>query len=62
VSFDELGAPGSAPHFEPISISDESTVVAEFVPDPSNESAYQSEAELEAAFIQLLQGQAYEYV
>jgi len=62
VSFDELGAPGSAPHFEPISVSDESTVVAEFVPDPSKESAYQSEAELETAFIQLLQGQAYEYV
>ena len=62
MSFDELGTPGSAPHFEPISVSDESTVVAEFVPDASKESAYQSEAELEAAFIRLLQGQAYEYL
>lgn len=62
MSFDELGAPGSAPHFEPISVSDESTVVAEFIADPAKESAYQSEAELEIAFIQLLQGQAYEYL
>lgn len=62
MTFDELGAPGSAPHFEPISVSDESTVVAEFVPELSKESAFQSEAELEAAFIRLLQGQAYEYV
>jgi type I restriction enzyme R subunit len=62
VNFDELGAPGSAPRFEPISVSDESTVVAEFVPDLSKESAYQSEAELETALIQLLQSQAYEYL
>jgi type I restriction enzyme R subunit len=62
VNLDELGAPGSAPHFEPISVSDESTVVAEFIADPAKESAYQSEAELEIAFIQLLQGQAYEYL
>ncbi|ABL80623.1 MULTISPECIES: type I restriction endonuclease subunit R [unclassified Nocardioides] len=62
MNLDELGVPGSAPHFEPISVSDESTVVAEFVPDPSKESTYQSEAELEAAFIRLLQEQAYEYL
>lgn len=60
--FDELGAPGTATHFEPISISSESTVVAEFVPDPSKETSHQSEAELEAEFIKLLQGQAYEYL
>lgn len=60
--FDELGAPGSATHFEPIAVSDESTVVAEFVPEPAKESAYQSEAALEAAFIELLEGQAYGYL
>ncbi len=60
--FDELGGPGSASHFEPISVSDASTVVAEFVPEPSRESGYQSEATLEASFIKLLQSQAYEYL
>jgi len=49
-------------HFEPIVVSPESTVVAEFTPDPSASAAYQSEAALEAEFIRLLQGQAYEYV
>ena len=52
----------AAPRYEPISVGDESTVVAEFVPDASRETAYQSEAELEAAFIELLQSQAYEYL
>ena len=37
--FPELGAAGSATHFEPIALSDESTVVAEFVPDDSKETA-----------------------
>ncbi|WP_344341483.1 type I restriction endonuclease, partial [Streptomyces rhizosphaericus] len=60
--FPELGVAGSATHFEPISVSDESTVVAEFPPEDSKESGYQSEAELEAAFVKLLQGQAYEYL
>ncbi len=53
------------PHrFEPIALSNESTVVAEFLPDPPGvrESAYQSEAELEKAFIRQLQAQAYEYL
>ncbi len=62
MSFDELGAPGSAIAFEPIAVSEESTVVAEFVPDADKSSSYQSEAALEAAFITLLQGQAYEYL
>ena len=62
MTFDELGTPGTATVFEPISISDESTVVAEFVPDDAKESRYQSEAELESAFIKLLEGQAYEYL
>ncbi len=60
--FPELGATGSATRFEPISVSDESTVVAEFVPNDSKENGYQSEAELEVAFVQLLQGQAYQYL
>jgi type I restriction enzyme R subunit len=49
-------------HFEPIVISSESTVVAEFVPEAIDASGYQSEAQLEQQFIKLLQGQAYEYV
>ena len=53
---------GSAPRYEPIAVSSESTVVAEFVPDPSQETGYQSEAELERTFIELLQEQAYEYL
>ncbi|GAB2445370.1 type I restriction endonuclease subunit R [Nocardioides hungaricus] len=60
--FPELGAAGSATHFEPISVSDESTVVAEFVPDGAGASGYQSEAELEVELVKLLQGQAYEYL
>lgn len=51
-----------ATRFEPIAISGEITVVAEFTPDPSTADAYQSEAALERGFIRLLQGQAYEYV
>jgi type I restriction enzyme R subunit len=49
-------------HFEPIAMSSESTVVAEFVPATSTEAAYQSEADLEREFIKLLQGQAYDYL
>jgi type I restriction enzyme R subunit len=70
--FDELGEPGTATHFESISVSDESTVVAEWVSTSSTSGpgvstgstngsdAYQSEAELEAALIQQLESQAYE--
>lgn len=53
---------GSAPRYEPIAVSSESTVVAEFLADPSHETGYQSEAELERGFIALLQEQAYEYL
>ncbi|MEU6943982.1 type I restriction endonuclease subunit R [Streptomyces sp. NPDC046316] len=49
-------------HYEPIAVSSESTVVAEFLPDGVSDSAYQSEADLEREFIKLLQGQAYEYL
>ncbi|HZT94759.1 MAG TPA: type I restriction endonuclease subunit R [Gaiellaceae bacterium] len=52
----------AAPHYEPIAVGDQSTVVAEFVSDGARDTAYQSEAELEAAFIELLQSQAYEYL
>ncbi|MBN2176960.1 MAG: type I restriction endonuclease subunit R [Demequinaceae bacterium] len=52
----------STRRFEPIAVSTESTVVAEFVPDAAKATAYQSEAELERAFIDLLKEQAYEYL
>ena len=48
--------------YEPIAVSSESTVVAEFIPDAANETTYQSEADLEREFIKLLQSQAYEYL
>ncbi len=48
--------------YEPIALSSESTVVAEYQLDAARESAYQSEAELEKAFIQQLAAQAYEYL
>jgi len=50
--------------YEPIALSNESTVVAEFLPEflGVREAAYQSEAELEQAFIKQLQVQAYEYL
>ncbi|MCY4000110.1 MAG: type I restriction endonuclease subunit R [Bacteroidetes bacterium] len=51
-----------APRIEPIAMSSESTVVAEFVPHKSRNTAHQSEAELERVFIEQLQAQAYEYL
>lgn len=48
--------------YEPIAVSSESTVVAEFFADAASESGYQSEAELEREFIRLLEGQAYDYL
>ena len=47
---------------EPIALSDESTVVAEFVVDRAREEQYQGEAALEAALIEQLQQQAYDYL
>ncbi len=52
----------SPQRYEPIALNPESTVVAEFFPDTSTETRYQSEAELEKAFLDLLRSQAYEYV
>ena len=53
---------GKSVHYDPIVVGGESTVVAEYVPDKTNASAYQSEAELEREFIRLLESQAYEYL
>ncbi len=53
---------GSVSRFEPIAVSSESTVVAEFEADPAAATRYQSEAELEAELIRLLREQAYEYL
>lgn len=50
----------SSNRYEPIAVSDESTVVAEFVPEPQAAERYQSEAELERAFVKQLEQQAYE--
>jgi len=50
-------------HYAPIAVSEESTVVAEFVrPSELRETHYQAEAQLERDFIQRLQAQAYEYL
>lgn len=48
--------------YEPIAVSAESTVVAEFIAETKSASAYQSEADLEREFIKLLESQAYEYL
>lgn len=57
-----MNAANQPVRYEPIALSDESTVVAEFLPEwgGKREAAYQSEAELEAAFIAQLEAQAYE--
>ncbi|WP_231979309.1 PDDEXK family nuclease [Tessaracoccus coleopterorum] len=48
--------------FDPIAVSAESTVVAEYIADPASQAAYQSEAALEQELIRLLESQAYEYL
>ncbi|SEA76159.1 type I restriction enzyme, R subunit [Bowdeniella nasicola] len=48
--------------YDPIAVSSESTVVAEYIPDVVGASSYQSEAELERELIRLLESQAYEYL
>ena len=52
----------AARKFDPIAVSSESTVVAEYVHDPSQADAYQSESALEKEMIRLLEGQAYDYL
>lgn len=53
---------GTGHRYEPIALSSESTVVAEFVADAAASESYQSEADLERALVALLQGQAYEHL
>jgi type I restriction enzyme R subunit len=49
--------------YELLARSSESTIVAEFLPDPGvREATYQSEAALERALIEQLQRQAYDYL
>ena len=45
-----------------IASSNESTVVAEYTPEPHSAETYQSEAALEREFIRNLQAQGYEYI
>jgi type I restriction enzyme R subunit len=52
----------SIQRFEPIAVTSESTVVAEYEQADRRSSAYQSEAQLEDAFISLLKDQAYEFL
>ena len=52
----------SIQRFEPIAITSESTVVSSFDWEGRKATAYQSEAELEKAFVELLGEQAYEYL
>jgi type I restriction enzyme, R subunit len=47
-------------NYEPIAVSSESTVVAEYVSQYDTEGSYQSEATLEQEFIKQLERQAYE--
>jgi type I restriction enzyme R subunit len=53
---------GGSVRYEPIAMSSESTVVAEFETQIRDSSAYQSEAQLETAFIELLREQAYDFL
>ncbi|MGO2941078.1 MAG: type I restriction endonuclease subunit R [Brevibacterium aurantiacum] len=59
-----MAGPHEAEHrkYDPIAVSSESTVVAEYIADPHQASAYQSEADLEREMIRLLKGQAYDYL
>lgn len=50
------------PRYEAIALSDESTVVAEFIPEAVRETAYESEAALERRLIAQLEQQAYEHL
>jgi type I restriction enzyme R subunit len=47
---------------DPIAVSDQSTVVAVYEPDPTASELYQSETELEKALISQLRGQGYEFL
>ena len=45
-----------------VAASNESTVVAEYIPESARSDAYQSESELEQEFIRILAAQGYEYL
>ena len=49
-------------NIEPIAITSENTVVAERDLKTNKTKAYESESQLELAFIELLKDQAYEYL
>ena len=49
-------------YFNIVTESAESTVVTEYTPVEKNAKSYQTEAQLEAEFIRLLQSQGYEYL
>ena len=53
---------GQARRYDPVAVSSESTVVAEYVPDAATTTSYQSEADLERELIRTLESQAYEYL
>src|SRR5699024_1508757 len=48
--------------YDPIALSSESTVVAEYVTETNKAEGYQSEVELERELIGVLKGQAYEHL
>ena len=48
--------------YNPIAYTDESTVVTEYTPEYTRSDSYQSEADLEREFINLLSAQGYEYI
>ena len=53
-------APDSALRYEPIAVTDESTVVAAYTPDPATSRATSPRRSSKRTFIQRLQAQAYE--
>ena len=52
----------SIQRYEPIAVTSENTVVSEFEAISRKTKTYESEAELEKAFVELLQEQAYDYL
>ena len=50
------------PYFNIVTESADSTVVTEYTPVEKNAKSYQTEAQLEAEFIRMLQAQGYEYL
>ena len=49
-------------NYEPIAVSSESTVVAEYIAQYDADAGYQSESALEQEFIKQLERQAYEFL